>query len=354
MADDKNKDMKHTKSLKKTNTKVEAEKEIKLKKEIEKINISDFDFYEKIGKNDYGYHKICKNKITNKIFSMKILKKCDILQSKIIEHLQSEFNILSTIYHPFITELKGINTKDPCSLYLLFEFVQGGDLNSLLDEKKQIPLEQAKFYAASIVTVLEYLHNKNILHRNLKPENILIAQDGYIKISNFSYAKQLKNDYTYTFCGTPEYCPPEMINKTGHNKGCDYWSLGILLYEMLVGITPFVDTDPMKIYQKINKCRLIIPKYFTQDTKFLIKKLLAIDPKKRLGCLEKGIYDIISHPFFDNFDWKGLLFKTLEPPYVPNISGPTDISNFKKINDHYYDDGEMPIDKDKDPFYNWT
>ena len=150
--------MKRTKSLKKTATKIEQERDYR--KEVEKICLDDFDFYDKIGRNDLGYYKVCKNIQTNKIYSMKILKKCDLLQSKIVEHLKSEYTILSLIYHPFITELKGINTKNPSSLYFLFEFVQGGDLCTLIDSKKQFPLEMAKFYAASVITVFDYLHKK--------------------------------------------------------------------------------------------------------------------------------------------------------------------------------------------------
>ena len=344
--------MKRTKSLRKTATKVEQEKDSK--KEIEKINVDDFDFYEKIGRNEFGYNRLCKNVESNKIYSMKILKKCDLLQSKIVEHLKSEYTILSTIYHPFIAELKGVNTKNPTSLYFLFEFVQGGDLSTLLDTKKQFPLEMAKFYAASILTIFDYLHKKKIIYRNLRPENILLGTDGYIKLTNFSFAKIMKRDTTNTFCGSPEYLAPEMINKIGHNKGVDFWSLGILLYEMLVGITPFADTDPMKIYQKINRGKIIMPKSFSKELKILIKHLLMIDSKKRLGMKEKGIFEIINHPFFNGFDWKGLLFKNIEAPYIPTISGPMDVSNYKKVNDNYFDEEDIPIEKEKDPFYNWV
>ena len=343
--------LRKNKSLRKTLTRAEDEKDNK--KEIEKIRVDDFDFYEKIGRSELGYIKLCKNVQSNKIFSMKILKKSDLLQSKIVEHLKNEYTILSSIYHPFITELKGINTKNPSSLYFLFEFVQGGDLSTLLDVKKQLSLDMAKFYAASVLTVFDYLHKKKIIYRNLKPENILIGSDGYIKLSNFSFAKIMRHDTTNTFCGTPEYLAPEMINKVGHNKGVDFWSLGILLYEMLVGITPFADTDPMKIYQKINRGKINMPRSFSKELKILIKHLLMFDPKKRLGMKEKGIFEIINHPFFDGFDWKGLLFKNIEAPYIPSISGPMDVSNYKKVNDNYFDDEDIPIEKEKDPFYNW-
>ena len=343
--------LKRAKTLKKLNTKVEQEKDEK--NEIEKIIVDNFDFYDKIGKNDFGYYKLCKDVNTNKIYSMRILKKCDLLQSKIVEHLENEYKILSSIYHPFIQELKGINTQNPYSLYYLFEFVQGGDLFNLINIKKQIPLDIAKFYTASILTIFDYLHRKKIIYRNLKSENVLIGIDGYIKLANFTFAKEMKQETTYTFCGTPEYCPPEMISKSGHNKGADFWSLGIVLYEMLVGLTPFIDTDPMKIYQKINKGKLIFPRSLDKDAKTIIKHLLTVDHKRRLGCKEKGIYEIIDHPFFKGFNWIGLLFKNITPPYIPTVNDPMDISNYRVITDNYFDDGEVPIDKAKDPFFNW-
>ena len=320
---------------------------------IEKVNLGDFELKEKIGKNGYGYIKICKNTKTNKIFAMKILKKCDLLQSKIVEHITSEFKVLSSVYHPFIIELKGINCTDPYSLYFLLEYVPGGDLNSLIKTNKRLPLEHAKFYLGSLVTALDYLHKKNIIYRDLKPENILINSNGYIKLKEFGYTKIMKSEMTYSLCGTPEYCSPEMINKTGHNKCVDYWGLGILLYEMLTGLTPFMDTDPMKIYQKINKGKIPFPKTMNKNAKTIIKHFLSIDINKRLGCSKKGIVEIIEHPFFDNFDWKGLLYRTIEAPFIPIVNGPMDISNYKVIDSNYFDDDDAPISQEKDPFYNW-
>ena len=323
---------------------------------IEKIDLADYDLKEKIGKNAYGYTQICKNIKTNKTFAMKVLKKCDLLQSKIVEHITSEFKVLSSIYHPFIIELKGINCTDPCALYFLLEYVPGGDLNSLIKTKtnKRLPIEHAKFYLACLVTALDYLHKKNIIYRDLKPENIVININGYIKLTEFGYTKIMKSDMTYSLCGTPEYCSPEMIDKTGHNKCVDYWGLGILLYEMLTGLTPFTDSDPMKIYQKIKKGKIAFPKTMNKNAKTIIKHFLNTDINKRLGCTKKGIVEIIEHPFFDNFDWKGLLYRQLEAPFIPSVNGPMDTSNYnKKFENNYFDDDAAPISQEKDPFYNW-
>jgi serine/threonine protein kinase len=284
---------------------------------------------------------------------MKILKKIEIMESKIVEHLYNEYKILLKIYHPFIIQLKGINTKDPKALYYLFEFIQGGDLLNLLERNLKFPEEQAKFYSASLLTVIDYLHKKNIIIRNITPDSILLASSGYIQLVNFNNAKILKNDYTNTLCGTPEYSSPEMLNRKGHGKAHDLWSLGIILYHMLIGHTPFEDSDPLKMQQKILKGKPVFPKTIGKDAKNLIKHLLIVDPKKRLGCGKNGIYDIISNPFFKGFDWKNLLFQNLIPPYVPLIKGINDVSNFRKYEDNYFDKPDVAIDQEKDPYYKW-
>ena len=320
---------------------------------VEKIKLEDFDFMQKLSRVNNGILRLCQKIETGNYYCMKILKKIEIMESKIVEHLYNEYKILLKIYHPFIIQLKGINTKDPKALYYLFEFIQGGDLLNLLERNLKFPEEQAKFYSASLLTVIDYLHKKNIIIRNITPDSILLASSGYIKLVNFNNAKILKNDYTNTLCGTPEYSSPEMLNRKGHGKAHDLWSLGIILYHMLIGHTPFEDSDPLKMQQKILKGKPVFPKTIGKDAKNLIKHLLIVDPKKRLGCGKNGIYDIISNPFFKGFDWKNLLFQNLIPPYVPLIKGINDVSNFRKYEDNYFDNPDVAIDQDKDPYYKW-
>lgn len=320
---------------------------------IENIKLENFEFLQKISRVNNGIIKLCQNVETGNYYCMKILKKIEILDNKIVEHLYNEYKIFSKIFHPFIIQLKGINTKDPKALYYLFEFVQGGDLLNLLERNLKFSEEQAKFYAASLVTVIDYLHKKNIICRNIYPENILLNSSGYIKLNNFIDSKILKNDYTNTLCGTPEYSSPEMLNRKGHSLSHDLWSLGIIIYHMIIGHTPFEDSDPLKMQQKILKGKPNFPKTLSKEAKHLIKHLLIVDPKKRLGVGVNGIYEIISAPFFKGFDWKNLLFQNLIPPYVPLIKGNNDISNFRKYEDNYFENPDIAIDKDKDPFYKW-
>ena len=345
-----------SKSLKKSKT-VRRSATLKVKnlaeEKVEKIKLEDFDLMQKLTRVNNGMLRLCQKIETGNYYCMKILKKIEIMESKIVEHLYNEYKILLKIYHPFIIQLKGINTRDPKALYYLFEFIQGGDLLNLLERNLKFPEEQAKFYSASLITVIDYLHKKNIIVRNITPDSILISSSGYIKLINFNNAKILKNDYTNTLCGTPEYSSPEMLNRKGHGKAHDLWSLGIILYHMLIGHTPFEDSDPLKMQQKILKGKPVFPKTIGKDAKNLIKHLLIVDPKKRLGCGKNGIYEIISNPFFKGFDWKNLLFQNLIPPYVPLIKGINDVSNFRKYEDNYFDNPDVAIDQDKDPYYKW-
>lgn len=171
-------------------------------------------------------------------------------------------------------------------------------------------------------------------------------------MTDFGFAKVIGKDLTYTLCGTPEYLAPEIILNKGHGKAVDWWTLGILIYEMLVGIDPFNDDDPMMVYQKIIKGKIKFPKSIEKDAKSLIKHLLDPDVTKRYGCLKEGVKDIIDHRWFKGFDWKGLLFMTQEAPYIPKIKNSMDTSNFSQYPDS--DSEVVVIKQDKDPFYNWT
>ena len=198
--------------------------------------------------------------------------------------------------------------------------------------------------------MIEYLHSKNIIYRDLKPENILIDRQGYLKLTDFGFAKVCEGR-TYTLCGTPEYLAPEILLNKGHGKPVDWWTFGVLLYEMLAGIDPFNDEDPMLIYQKILKGKLKFPSSFNSNAKSLVKHLLEHDLSKRYGNLKGGVNDIKNHRFFKNVDWNGLLTYKIQPAYVPKVSGGGDVGNFSS-----YDDSDMStpaIKPTEDPFAEW-
>jgi protein kinase X len=175
------------------------------------------------------------------------------------------------------------------------------------------PKSQAKFYASQIVVTLDYLHNRGIIFRDIKPENILINSDGYIKFMDFGFSKQTDGK-TYTLCGTPNYTAPEVLMSKGHSKSVDWWSFGVLLYEMAVGIDPFADEDIMNVYSKILKCQVVYPQDLDSKVKSLVKHLLVTDVSKRYG-----VNDVYNHRFFKDVDWGLLVRKKVLPEYVPKI-----------------------------------
>ena len=321
------------------------------KEKVKKVKLSDFEKLETVGLGSFGRVRLCKYKKNNKIYVRKILKKIEIIKQKQVDHIYSEFNILSVLNHPFIVKLIGIYFEEPRYLYFILEYIQGGELFTLLRTNNTFPLEQAKFYIAHIITIFKYLYSKNIIYRDLKPENILINKNGYLKLTDFGFAKYLDNDKTYTLWGTPEYLAPEIILNKGHGKPVDWWTMGILLFEMLVGIDPFSDDDPMKTYQKIVKGKINFPKTIDKDAKSLIKHLLTGDVTKRYGCLKNGVKDILNHSLFNGFDWKNFVFLKMEAPYIPPIKSSTDTSNFESYPDS---DKEIPpLEKANDPFLKW-
>lgn len=316
-----------------------------------KIQINDFVILQKVGMSTFGRVCLCRHKKTKKIYAMKMLKKFEIIRMKQIDHIYNEYNILSVLNHPFIVELKGVNVTDPKYLYFILEYIPGGELFTLLRSKNIFPPPQTRFYTAHIVTVFEYLHSKDIIYRDLKPENILINSNGYLKLTDFGFAKVVKDGKTYTLCGTPEYLAPEIILNKGHGKAVDWWTLGVLMYEMLVGIDPFNDDDPMLIYQNIIKGKVLFPNTIDKDAKNLIKHFLVADTTKRFGCLKNGVGDIIDHKFFAGFNWKDLVFMKMEPPYVPTIKNELDTSNFSNYADSNHE--VQSIKPDNDPFFDW-
>jgi serine/threonine protein kinase len=213
----------------------------------------------------------------------KILNKSNIMKSNQTQHVLNELEIIPNLDHPSIIKFLSFYQDDKY-LYLAFEFIPGGDLFTLLKAENNLSIEQSQFYLGQIIFALEYLHSRNIIYRNLKPENILINKNGYIKLTDFELVKNL-DDRTYTLCGTPGYMAPEIILNKGYGLGVDWWALGILLYEMICGVDPFADESPMKIYENILEGKIKFTSDFDDTSKSLIKHLLDKDISRRYGNL---------------------------------------------------------------------
>jgi len=316
---------------------------------IKHVNLSDFTIKVTVGTGSFGRVKLIVQIKTGKYYALKILKKNEIIKLKQVDHILSEISILNSIDFPFCVNMFGI-AQDDRYLYIVLEYVPGGELFTYLRTVQYLQPEPAKSYAAQVTLIFEHLHSKNIVYRDLKPENLLIDQKGFLKLTDFGFAKIIEGR-TYTLCGTPEYLAPEILLQKGHGKPVDWWCLGILIYEMLVGIDPFSDDEPMAVYQNILRGKVKFPSTFDADAKSLVKHLLVADLAKRFGNLKGGANDIKEHRWFKSFDWKLLLKKETKPFFIPKINNEGDTSNFSE----YPDSPELPkpLKATDDPFLSW-
>jgi len=290
----------------------------------------DFDLRATVGTGTFGRVRVVKIRGSSdrSPLALKILKKSEIIRLKQVEHVKAEKQILSMIEHPYIVNL--LQTfQDDKRLFMVMEYVNGGELFSYLRKEGRLPNDHARFYAAEIILAFQYLHGCNVVYRDLKPENLLIDHSGHMKITDFGFAK-IVEDRTWTLCGTPEYLAPEIIQSKGHGKSVDWWALGILLFEMLAGYPPFYDENPFGIYQKVLAGRIDFPRHFDVKAKDLIKRLLTHDRTKRYGCLKAGAEDIKKHKWYKNVDWDVVLNRGLTPPFIPNVKTMDDTSMFDK------------------------
>ncbi|KPA45394.1 agc pka protein kinase [Fusarium langsethiae] len=301
-----------------------------------KYSLGDFDILRTLGTGSFGRVHLVQSKHNQRFYAVKVLKKAQVVKMKQVEHTNDERRMLADVKHPFLITLWG-TFQDSKNLYMVMDFVEGGELFSLLRKSGRFPNPVAKFYAAEVTLALEYLHSKNIIYRDLKPENLLLDRHGHLKITDFGFAKRVP-DKTWTLCGTPDYLAPEVVSNKGYNKSVDWWSLGILIYEMLCGYTPFWDSgSPMKIYENILKGKVKYPAYVNADAQNLLERLITADLTKRLGNLYGGPADVKNHPWFAEVTWDRLARKDIDAPYTPPVkAGAGDASQF----DRYPEDPE--------------
>uniref|UniRef100_A0A668T5I6 cGMP-dependent protein kinase n=1 Tax=Oreochromis aureus TaxID=47969 RepID=A0A668T5I6_OREAU len=305
------------------------------------LNLADFNIIDTLGVGGFGRVELVQLKSDeNKTFAMKILKKRHIVDTRQQEHIRSEKLIMQEAHSDFIVRLYR-TFKDSKYLYMLMEACLGGELWTILRDRGSFEDSTTRFYTACVVEAFAYLHSKGIIYRDLKPENLILDHRGYAKLVDFGFAKKIGfGKKTWTFCGTPEYVAPEIILNKGHDISADYWSLGILMFELLTGSPPFSGPDPMKTYNIILRGIDMIefPKKITKNAANLIKKLCRDNPSERLGNLKNGVKDIQKHKWFEGFNWEGLKKGTLTPPIIPNVTSAVDTSNF----DSFPEDNEDP------------
>lgn len=300
------------------------------------LKLSDIERIAIIGQGGFGRVELVRPYKNHSIaFALKIMKKVHIVETKQQDHVHSEKQILMSVDSPFICKLFK-TFRDSKFVYMLMEFCPGGELWTVLRDRRVFDDKLTRFSLACVIEAFDYLHHQGIIYRDLKPENMLLTANGYITLCDFGFAKRLgAQRKTWTFCGTPEYVAPEVILNKGHDFSADYWSLGILTCELLMGTPPFQASEPIKIYMKalrgIEAYDLSHHKNISARAYQFIKRLCRNTPTERLGMGRQGIQEIRNQKYFQGFDWDGIRNRTLQSPFHPKINGPADFSNFDQF-----------------------
>ncbi|KAF7313798.1 Non-specific serine/threonine protein kinase [Mycena chlorophos] len=295
----------------------------------EPLTIEAFELLKVIGKGSFGKVMQVRKKDTGRIYALKTIRKAHIAQRPgEITHILAERTVLALVNNPFIVPLK-FSFQNPDKLYLVMSFVNGGELFYHLQREGKFDQDRSRFYAAELLCALEHLHGFNVVYRDLKPENILLDFTGHIALCDFGLCKlnMSETEKTNTFCGTPEYIAPELLESQGYTKTVDWWTLGVLLYEMMTGLPPFYDENVNTMYQRILTDPLNFPPDMSSEARNVMTGLLQRDPTKRLGA--HGSEEIKKHPFFSKYiDWNRLLAKKYPTPFKPSVESVLDVANF--------------------------
>ena len=302
---------------------------LEVPKELPKVALEDFDLLKVLGKGGFGKVMLVRKKGTTDIYAMKVLKKEAVIRRNQVTHTKTETHILKQIRHPFLTRMH-FAFQSEGKLYMVLNYLPGGELFYRLKREGRFSVERVRLYAAEIGLGLGHLHSLDMIYRDLKPENILLDEVGHICLTDFGLSKEsvATVNAAKTFCGTPEYLAPEILQGVGHGKPVDWWSLGTLVFEMLTGLPPFYSRNINHMYEKILKAELRCPSYLPSDVKGLIEGLLIRDPVKRLGSGPGDIKELEANAFFKDLDFKKVEAKEYTPIYKPNIGNLTDTGNF--------------------------
>ncbi|KNA11051.1 hypothetical protein SOVF_138790 isoform A [Spinacia oleracea] len=338
-----------------------------------KMGADDFELLTMIGKGAFGEVRVCREKTTDHVYAMKKLKKSEMLRRGQVEHVKAERNLLAEVDSNCIVKLY-CSFQDEEYLYLIMEYLPGGDMMTLLMRKDTLTEDEARFYVAETVLAVESIHKHNYIHRDIKPDNLLLDKYGHLRLSDFGLCKPLdcstleEKDFevqsgnggsanddgstkprrtqqeqlqhwqknrrmlAYSTVGTPDYIAPEVLLKKGYGMECDWWSLGAIMFEMLVGYPPFYSDDPMTTCRKIVNWRthLKFPEEakISPEAKDLISKLLC-NVNQRLGS--NGADEIKVHPWFDGIDWKRIY--QMEAAFLPEVNDELDTQNFEKFDE---------------------
>ncbi len=300
---------------------------------VRKMQATDFESLRCLGKGTYGTVHLVKQAGTGKLYAQKHFRKASLtVHKQLVEQTKTERSILESINrHPFVVKLY-YAFQDHEKLYLILEYAQGGELFERMRTERMFPEDTAAFYMAEMVLALEHLHQTiGVVYRDLKPENCLLDSEGHLLLTDFGLSKEAVDGehHCRSMTGTVEYMAPEVIQQHSYGTAVDWWSFGILGFDLLTGASPFRANNDMKIREKILKSKLVTPYFLSPDAKDLLTRLLRKEPKKRLGaCMPKDMQTIKKHRFFRKIDWTALEKRELEPPIKPLITDPELAENF--------------------------
>ncbi|KAM3134690.1 hypothetical protein pb186bvf_013165 [Paramecium bursaria] len=322
------------------------------------VSIEDFTLIKMLGKGAFGKVMLCEKKDNKELYAIKSLRKEDIISRDHIEYLKTERKILEQTQHPFLVSLEYAFITVEC-VYFVMKFMRGGELFTHLQKFSRFSEDFALFYASQVLLALEYLHKMGIIYRDLKPENILMDDQGYVALTDYGLAKFLsKGQVAQSIVGTPEYLAPEVITQVGHNHVADWWCLGILIYEMICGRTPFFSENRNAMFRNIVETELKFPStvYMTNECKSLLTALLKKKPNERLGS-KSDAEEIKKHPWFKKMDFNKLLNRELKSPFVPEVTNDLDLQNFnpaiveETINEEKESENKGAVEKFDQEFY---
>jgi len=296
-----------------------------------RIGLDHFNFLAVLGKGNFGKVMLAETKSTKQLYAIKVLKKEFIIENDEVESTRSEkrvFLIANKERHPFLLSLHACFQTET-RVYFVMEYISGGDL-MLHIQRGQFGTKRAQFYAAEVCLALKYFHENGVIYRDLKLDNILLTLDGHIKIGDYGLCKEEMwyGSTTSTFCGTPEFMAPEILLDKKYGRAVDWWAFGVLIYQMLLQQSPFRGEDEDEIYDAILADEPLYPIHMPRDSVSILQKLLTREPEMRLGSGPTDAQEIMSHAFFRNINWDDIYHKRVAPPFTPQITSPTDTSNF--------------------------